>query len=43
MIESVVIIILCVAWLGIAEFKHQKTGNGKRFDRVCSMLDLDKK
>lgn len=42
MIEAVLTIALILGGLGFAEWKHQKTGNGKRFEQIHQMMNQEK-
>jgi len=41
-VEIILVIAIMLGAFGFAEFKHQKTGNGKRFDQIHQMMKQDK-
>jgi hypothetical protein len=40
---EIVIVVVAVCFLGAAEWKHHKSGNGKRFEQIHELMDFDKK
>lgn len=41
MIEALCIIVIAVGFATFAEWKHYKSGNGKRFEQIHRLIDSD--
>ena len=40
---EVIVVVVALVILGGAEWTHHKSGNGKRFEQVNALMDVDKK